>query len=69
MIFDVYHSGYELGYQDGISNNRRRNDWELKLQPIALLPLVDTKTFIKGYHDGYQFGLTKEHWVKRDIRR
>ena len=35
---------------------------------IALLPLVNTGTFIKGYHDGYQFGLTKEHWVKRDRR-
>ena len=68
MIFDVYQSGYELGYQDGIRNNRRRNDWELKLQPLALLPLVDTRTYIQGYHDGYRFGLTKGHWVRRDLR-
>lgn len=69
MAFDIYHSGYEIGYADGVKNGRRRNDWELKFYPLALLPLVDTASFIKGYHDGYQFGLTKQHWIQRDSRR
>jgi hypothetical protein len=69
MAFDIYHAGYELGYSDGIRSNRRCKDWELRIYPPAVLLFMDADSFIKGYHDGYYFGLTKEHRKARDTPR
>lgn len=53
-LFDTYRSGYQLGQDHGRSSQRRRAAWELRLTCGRLwLPLVDTGSFIEGYHCGY----------------
>lgn len=62
-IIDLYRSGYDRGYQEAVAGMRRLPKWELLLRsPTALLPGIDTNTYVKGYADGYALGLTKEHW-------
>lgn len=58
-IFDLYRSGYELGFTHGQAGERRRAQWEIVLcSPLTWLPLTDTSSFILGYHKGYDSGRT-----------
>ena len=62
-IIDLYRSGYERGYREAVTGQRRLARWELLVRsPMTWLPGFDESTFAQGYNDGYSLGLTKQHW-------
>lgn len=58
-IFDCYRAGYERGYTAGYEKERRLPRWELTLRsPLTWLPGVDVESYVRGYLEGYTYGLT-----------
>jgi hypothetical protein len=54
-VFDLFRSGYLLGQKHGQSGRRRSPEWELFVtHPLLWLPLVDLRSYLKGYREGYK---------------
>ena len=60
--FDIYRAGYNRGVLCGLSDMRRLARWELLVRsPLTWLPFVDADSYVRGYLDGYWFGLNQRH--------
>ncbi len=65
-IFDIYRSGYELGFSHGRLGSRRQPRWELlTLNPICWLPGVDVESFVSAYRQGYLDGTANRRFLGR----
>ncbi len=65
MIVDLYLSGYLLGHQHALYNQRRRPQWELRLRTWRLwIPIIySVPSYLDGYsigfHDGVQLRMAR----------
>lgn len=61
QIFDLFRSGYNLGFKNGCASDRRKPEWELILTyPQCLL---DKASFMSGYKQGYVDGMVKRRFI------
>lgn len=64
VIFDIFRSGYDKGYQDGKSGNRHRAEWELlALKPVSWLPGVDADSYVQGYRQGFSDAIAARYFL------
>lgn len=57
ILFDLYRSGYEKGYNEGKIGKMRNPVWLIFIKkPLLFFPFVDRQSYINGYQQGYHDG-------------